>query len=225
MHTIPGSNISKRPKINGLDVISPTWFQVVGEDGTLKNSADAKYVEWAHKNGYKIWALFSNNFGDSEKSSSFLRNTDSRDNAIRQLLAFTALYKLDGINLDFENLLDSDKDALTQFVREITPLLREQGLIVSIDINTLRCYDRKALGEITDYVALMAYDQYWSGSSEAGSVAQVSWVEKTVKNFLNDIPPEKLILGIPFYTRLWKEEPGSDGKINLSNQALIHGCS
>ncbi len=212
--------LSARKKIEGLDVISPTWFQVTGEDGTIKNRADAKYVEWAHNNGYKVWALFSNSFGDAEKSGNFLRNTDARDNAIRQILAFASLYGLDGINLDFENLLDSDKDALTQFVREITPLLREQGLIVSIDINTLRCYDRQALGEIVDYVALMAYDQHWSGGDTAGSVSEVDWADRTVNTFLKSIPPEKLILGVPFYTRLWKLTPAENGKTELTSQAL-----
>lgn len=212
-------NLSKRAIISGLDVISPTWFQVVAEDGELKNHADGKYVEWAHNNGYKVWALFSNGFGDPLKSGNFLNNTDARDNAIRQLLAFAALYKLDGINIDFENLRDSDKDALTQFVRELAPLLREQGLVVSIDVNTLPCYDRKALGEAVDYVALMAYDQHWKGGGEAGSVSQVSWTDRIVGIFLKDVPAEKLILGVPFYTRLWKEIP-EDGKIKLTSQAL-----
>jgi spore germination protein YaaH len=213
-------NLSKREKIEGLDILSPTWFQVVGEDGAIKNSGDAGYVEWAHNNGYQVWALFSNSFGDPEKSGRFLRNTDSRDNAIRQVLALASLYKVDGINVDFENLLDSDKDALTQFVRELTPLLREQGVVVSIDVNTLGCYDRKALGEAVDFVVLMAYDQHWAGGSEAGSVAELDWVDRTVRSFLNVIPEEKLILGIPFYTRLWKEDAGEDGKIKLTSQAL-----
>ncbi|NJD04290.1 MAG: glycoside hydrolase [Ruminiclostridium sp.] len=212
--------LSSKKKIEGLDVISPTWFQVTGEDGTIKNGADAKYVEWAHNNGYKVWALFSNNFGDAVKSGSFLRNTDARDNAIRQILAFASLYDLDGINLDFENLLDTDKDALTQFVREITPLLREQGLIVSVDINTLPCYDRQALGEIADYIALMAYDQHWKGGGQAGSVSEVDWADRTVDAFLKSIPPGKLILGMPFYTRLWKLTPDGNGKNELTSQAL-----
>jgi spore germination protein YaaH len=213
------TNLDKRAKIEGLDVISPTWFQVVGEDGEIKNHADSKYVEWAHNHGYKVWALFSNSFDNAEKTSKFLNNTDARDNAIKQILAFAALYKLDGINIDFENLKASDKGALTQFVREITPLLREQGLVVSIDVNMLPCYDRKALAETVDYVALMAYDQHWKGGGVAGSVSQVSWTERVVEIYLKDVPPEKLLLGIPFYTRLWKETP-KDGKIELTSQAL-----
>ncbi len=213
------SNLSTRTIIKGLDVISPTWFQVVGIDGEIENHADGKYVEWAHKNGYKVWALFSNNFSESENTGKFLNNTDSRENAIKQLLAFAALYKLDGINLDFESMKDRDKDSLTQFVRELSPLLREQGLVVSVDVNLLPCYDRKALGKSADYVALMAYDQHWSGGGVAGSVAQLSWTDGAVQSFLRDVPAEKLILGMPFYTRLWKETPDS-GKIKLTSQAL-----
>ena len=110
---------------------------VSGEDdqGNIINRSDATYVEWAHQNGYKIWALFSNDFQDIDATSRFLNNTDARDNAIRQILTYASLYKLDGINIDFENIYKEDKDALTQFVREITPLLREQGLVVSIDVN------------------------------------------------------------------------------------------
>lgn len=161
-------------EMKGLDVISPTWFQLANADGDLINRASAKYVEWAHKRGYQVWALFSNTFNDVKMTGDFLNNTDSRDNAIRQLLSYAALYDLDGINIDFENINIEDKDALTQFVRELTPLLKEQGLVVSIDIgvpdgseNYSLCYDREALGEIVDYVMVMTYDQHWSTSPKA----------------------------------------------------------
>ncbi len=212
-------NSSKKTAIEGLDVISPTWFQVVGTDGELLNNADKKYVEWAHEKGYQVWALFSNSFDNPTESGNFLNNSDSRDNAIRQLLAFAALYELDGINIDFENLRSEDKDALTQFVREMAPLLREQGLVVSIDVNMLPCYDRKALGDAVDYVALMAYDQHWRGGGVAGSVSQVSWTDRIVQTWLKDVLAEKLILGVPFYTRLWIETT-EDGKAKLTSQAL-----
>jgi spore germination protein YaaH len=213
-------DLSKRTKIEGLDVVSPTSFQVIAEDGTIKNRADAKYIDWAHGSGYKVWALFSNNFGDADKASRFLRNTDARDNAIRQLLAFSALYKLDGINIDIEELPDSDRDALTQFVKEASILFREQGLVVSVDVNTKGLYDREALAECVDYVALMAYDQHWAGGKVAGSVAEIPWVEDTVERFLKTVPAEKLLLGIPFYTRVWKEEKAEDGSVKLTSQAL-----
>ncbi|NMB96416.1 MAG: glycoside hydrolase, partial [Clostridiaceae bacterium] len=220
-------NLQQIGKIEGLDVISPTWFQVEDDQGNIINRSDATYVEWAHQNGYKIWALFSNDFQDIDATSRFLNNTDARDNAIRQILTYASLYKLDGINIDFENIYKEDKDALTQFVREITPLLREQGLVVSIDVNIpggsdtwSKCYDHKALGEIVDYVMLMTYDQHWAGSPVAGSVAQLSWVENNLVKVLELVPREKLLLGLPFYIRLWQEEAVA-GTVKVTNPSVL----
>jgi len=220
-------NLREIGKIEGLDVISPTWFQIQDDQGNIINRADATYVEWAHQNGYKVWALFSNDFQDINATSRFLNNTDARDNAIRQILTYASLYKLDGINIDFENIYKEDRDALTQFVREITPLLREQGLVVSIDVNIpdgsdtwSKCYDHKALGEIVDYVALMTYDQHWAGSPVAGSVAQLSWVERNLVKVLEMVPREKLLMGIPFYIRLWQEEEVA-GAVKVTNPTVL----
>ncbi|ABN54093.1 MAG TPA: glycoside hydrolase [Hungateiclostridium thermocellum] len=209
-------------EMKGLDVISPTWFQVKNAKGELINRAYSKYVDWAHSRGYQVWALLSNDFTDSEMTSKFLNNTDARDNLIREILAYAALYNLDGINIDFENMYISDRDVFTQFVREIAPLLREQGLVVSVDVNDIQCYDKKALSEAVDYIMYMSYDQHWSTSPVAGSVAQVSWQEKIVKRVLEQegVPREKLLLGIPFYTRLWKETVDESGKKKLTSSAL-----
>jgi len=213
-------DVSAISKMEGLDVVSPTWFQVENEHGKLINRADARYVEWAHNNGYKVWALLANNFSDAEMTKRFLNSTDARENLIKEILAYAALYKLDGINIDFENVYKEDRDALTQFVREAAPLLREQGLVVSIDINLHPCYDREALAEAVDYVMIMAYDQHWKGGGKAGSVAQLVWVESIIKEFLKTIPRDKFILGIPLYTRLWTEEISEEGGISLSSKAL-----
>ncbi|HOJ10518.1 MAG TPA: glycosyl hydrolase family 18 protein [Clostridiales bacterium] len=221
-------DLSKIGKIEGLDVISPTWFQLKDDEGNVINRADATYVDWAHKNGYKIWALFSNDFQDIKASSRFLNNTDARDNAIRQILTYASLYKLDGINIDFENIYKEDKDALTQFVREITPFLKEQGLVVSMDVTIpdgsdtwSKCYDRTSIGEIVDFVMLMAYDQHWSSSPVAGSVAQLSWVENNIVKMLKIVPKEKLLLGLPFYTRLWQEETVKGGRVKVTNPKVL----
>jgi spore germination protein YaaH len=221
-------DLSSIDKMDGLDVISPTWFQLENDKGKLINRADSAYVEWAHKNGHKVWALFSNDFNDIKMTERFLNNTDSRDNAIREVLAYAALYKLDGINIDFENIYKKDKDIFTQFVREITPLLREQGLVVSVDVSIpdgsdtwSLCYDREALGEVVDYVALMTYDQHWASSPIAGSVAEITWVEKNLKKVLELVPKEKLLLGMPFYTRLWQEERDNDGKIKVTSPRVF----
>lgn len=219
--------VSKIDKMDGLDIVSPTWFHLIDTKGTVSNGADPRYVSWAHKNGYKVWVLFNNDVG-IDGTSKVLNNTDLRDNVIRQVLALAALYKVDGINIDFENVYKKDKDVLTQFVRELTPYLKEQGLMVSIDVtvpdgsdNWSLCYDRKALGQVVDYVMLMTYDQHWSTSPEAGSVAQISWVEKNIQKVIELVPREKLLLGLPFYTRLWKEDVYTNGSKKVSSPKAL----
>lgn len=205
------------PKIEGLDVISPTWFELAGDDGTVTSRADLRYVEQAKKNGYKVWALFRNGFAleDRLKTSKVLNDSLLREEVIKKILVYAKLYKLDGINVDFENMYEKDKDMFSQFIRELAPLLREQGLVVSVDVGVpggseyySLCYDRKALAKAADYIMVMTYDQHWSSSPESGSVAQYTWVEKKLQQTLKEVPPGKLLLGIPFYTREWKEING-----------------
>lgn len=221
-------DISKLKSINGLDVVSPTWFNITDKQGTVANKADGSYVQWAHKNGYKVWALVGNGT-DLDGTHAFLNNTDIREKIYQQLLIYAKLYKLDGINIDFENVYLKDRDMLTQFMRELAPLLREQGLAVSIDVtfrssseNWSMCYDRKALSEVVDYIAVMAYDQHWAASPVAGSVAEFGWVENGLKRILEEVPNEKLLLGLPFYTRVWKEEL-VDGRVKVSSTAVSMG--
>lgn len=222
-------DISKLKSIDGLDVVSPTWFYIVDKQGNVKNKADDGYVKWAHNNGHKVWALVGNG-SDPEITHGFLNNTDTREKIIQQLLIYSKLYKLDGINIDFENIYMKDRDMLTQFMRELAPLLREQGLVVSIDVtfrssseNWSKCYDRKALAEAVDYIAVMAYDQHWAASPVAGSVAELGWVENGIIRMLEEVPGEKLLLGLPFYTRVWTEEV-VDGKVKVSSKAVSMGA-
>lgn len=222
-------DVSKLKSIEGLDVVAPTWFEIKDKDGTVSNKADKGYVEWAHKNGYKVWALVSNGF-DPDITHEFINKTDIREKIYQQLLIYAKLYELDGINIDFENVYLKDKDMLTQFVRELTPLLKEQGLVVSMDVtfrssseNWSMFYDRKALSEVVDYIAVMAYDQHWASSPTAGSVAELSWVENGLKRILEEVPKEKVLLGLPFYTRIWKEEV-KNGVVKLSSSAVSMGA-
>lgn len=219
---------SKIPPMPGVGVVSPTWFHLEDGEGNLNNLADPAYVQWAHAQGYQVWALFSNGF-DPKRTTEALSTYDKRITMIKQLLAFAQMYSLDGINIDFENVYLKDKQNLVQFVREMAPLLHEQGLIISMDVTPKSSsemwslfYDRKALIESIDYMMLMAYDEHWASSPKAGSVASLPWVERSVVTLLeeDDIPPSKLILGIPFYTREWTEEV-KDGKTNVSSRAVF----
>ncbi|KRE91308.1 glycosyl hydrolase [Paenibacillus sp. Soil766] len=218
---------SKIGEMPGLQVISPTWFSVADSEGRISNLADASYVKWAHDHNYQVWALFSNGF-DADRTNKVLASYDLRMKMIKQLLGFAQTYKLQGINIDFENVYLKDKENLVQFVREMTPFMHEQGLSVSIDVTPKSTnemwsmfYDRPALAEVVDYMMLMAYDEYWATSPKSGSVSSLPWVERSVTTLLttDKIPPSKLVLGVPFYTRQWTEET-KNGKLTATSKTL-----
>lgn len=205
----------KGGKIEGLDVLSPTWFSLSDSNGTVKSIANKEYVDFAHQNGYKVWALVSNDF-DKERTSQFLKSSDARKVMIDSLINFAIQYNLDGINVDFENMKIEDRDLFSEFVRELSLQTDKKNIVLSVDVTVItlksnwsECYDRETLSQYVDYVAVMTYDQHWSTSPESGSVAQLSWVETEIAEILNQVPNDKLLLGLPFYSRLWKEVNGS----------------
>ncbi|OAS20219.1 glycosyl hydrolase family 18 protein [Paenibacillus oryzisoli] len=218
---------SKIGEMPGLQVVSPTWFSVADSEGRISNLADASYVKWAHDRNYQVWALFSNGF-DADRTTKVLANYDLRMKLIKQLLGFAQTYKLQGINIDFENVYLKDKENLVQFVREMTPFMHEMGLSVSIDVTPKSTnemwsmfYDRPALAEVVDYMMLMAYDEYWATSPKSGSVSSLPWAERSVTALLttDKVPPSKLVLGVPFYTRQWTEET-KNGKLTATSKTL-----
>ncbi len=213
-------------EIPGINVVSPTWFHLADAQGRLTNNADENYMLWARSNGYQVWGLVTNSF-DPDLTQKVLRDPTARDNVIRQLLVLARLYGLDGINVDFENMYLADRDYFVQFLRELTPLAREQGLTVSVDVtvksqsaNWSLVYDRKRIAEAVDYVALMTYDEHWASSPQPGPVASLPWVERGLQGVLAEIPADKLLLGIPFYTRLWQETRQEDGSVKVSSRVL-----
>lgn len=209
----------------GVNVVSPTWFHFKDETGSLSNLADKSYVDWAHQRGYQVWPIITNEF-DPDLTHEILSSYEKRRNVIRQLLYFSELYDLQGINIDFENVYLKDKENLVQFVRELTPYMHDLGLVVSIDVtikSTSEMWsmflDRPALGEVVDYMMVMTYDEHWGSSPVAGSVASLPWVEKGLQGILEEVPHDKVVLGVPFYTRLWKEAKDENGQIKVSSRA------
>lgn len=218
---------SKIPELKGLNVISPTWFEIGDDEGNILNNADHNYVKWAHNRGYQVWALISNGF-KLDRTHAFLSSYETRQKIIRQMIEYAHVYDLDGYNIDFENVYLKDKELLVQFVRELTPYMHEQGLVVSIDVTTKSnsetwsmFYDRKALGEVVDYMMVMAYDQTPAGSKTAGSVSTISWTENGIRGILEDVPAHKVVLGVPFYSRLWAETKDASGKVTVSQKAYF----
>lgn len=214
--------------LQGVNVVSPTWFELQNEKGDIVSNASAEYVAWARENGRQVWALFSNGF-EPKQTTEALATYETRQYMIRQLLAYAKTYKLQGINIDFENVYTKDKENLVQFVREMTPLMHEQNLVVSIDVTPKSnsemwsvFLDRPKLAEVVDYMMVMAYDEHWASSPVAGSVSSLSWAEGSIRKILEEdrVPASKLILGIPLYTRVWTEQPDDKGGVKVSSKAI-----
>ena len=207
----------------GVNVLCPTWFSFKDAGGEVINKANADYVDWAHRNGAAVWGLASDNF-DAAVSHAVLTDDKTREYAIKQLIAYADTYGLDGINLDFEAVPKTDGEYWTQFLRELAPICHSRGLVLSCDLFVPKpwslYYNRQETGEIVDYAVVMGYDEHYGGSSSAGSVASLSWSYSAVEDTLSSgVPKEKLILGIPFYTRIWTEKDGEVSSLAYSMES------
>lgn len=194
-----------------MNVLSPTWYALNDDEGNFNSLASSSYVAAAHSAGKKVWALI-NDFGEDGKKiklSKVLGITTNRNRLVNNLVASAIQYQIDGINIDFENVTKDTAGAYLQFLRELTLKCHANDLIVSVDnytpANYNAYYDLAEQGRIVDYVILMAYDEHYKGSEESGSVSSLPFVEKGVRGVLEKVPKERVVVALPFYTRLWKE--------------------
>lgn len=209
--------------MDGVNVVSPAFFHL-NSDGILKENIGEEgqaYVDWAHSNGYKVWPMVQNaGDGMMNVTSEIMNDYNKRQELINEIIVACVKYKLDGINIDFENMKQEDKNMYSRFIIELTPRIKEMGLVVSVDVTApdgsetwSMCFDRHVIGDVADYIVFMAYDQYGASSNKVGTTAGYNWVELSLKKFLTteEIKDEKIILAIPLYTRLWTED--SSGKV------------
>ncbi|MDM8534501.1 glycosyl hydrolase family 18 protein, partial [Clostridiaceae bacterium HSG29] len=210
------SNARKISEIEGLNVISPTWYKLISDSGDFSTIASENYINSARDNNYKIWPLVSNTFGDIEMTSRFLNNSNSRKLFIENLLMEFEKYEYEGINIDFENIYMKDKDKFTQFISELSYEFSKKNIIVSVDVTVMGgsenwslCYNRKRISELVDYLVIMTYDEHWASSKESGSVASYNWVNDSLNEIIEIVDSEKIIMGIPFFTRIWYEVPST----------------
>lgn len=207
-----GTYIKQLDAAKHLGVISPTGIYAVDGDGVLVNKIDSSLVEHAHRKGQKVWALFANQDFSKDTARAILSSPARQARVIREVTQMAVKNNYDGVNIDWENMYTEDRGLFTEFVRKLAASLKAQNKVVSVDITVLisdrdeqanstwvNCYERKALGEIVDYVVLMAYDEH-NQFYPNGSVASLPWVEKGVQSLLQVVPAEKIILGVPFYT-------------------------
>lgn len=210
-------------KMDGVNVVSPAFFYL-DSNGKLKENigeSGKAYIKWAHDNGYKVWPMVQN-AGDGmiKVTSEIMNDYNKRQQLINDIANACIEYKLDGVNIDFENMKQEDKNMYSRFIIELTPRIKDMGLVVSVDVTApdgaetwSMCFDRNVIGDVADYIVFMAYDQYGASSNKSGTTAGYNWVELSLKKFLEteEIESDKIILAIPLYTRLWTED--SSGKM------------
>lgn len=209
--------------MDGVNVVSPAFFHL-NTSGELTENVGTQgqaYIDWAHSNGYKVWPMVQNaGNGMLKVTSDIMNDYNKRQKLINQIVNYCVKYKLDGINIDFENMKKEDKDMYSRFIIELAPRLKDMGIVVSVDVTApdgsetwSLCFDRNVIGDVADYIIFMAYDQYGTSSNKSGTTAGYDWVNLSLNKFLKteEIESNKIILAIPLYTRLWTED--SSGKV------------
>lgn len=204
----------------GLNVISPTWFMLSDNEGNFTSFASKDYVDRAHNKGLEVWGLVENiAYKDSIDMYEILSSTTKRAKLIDGLMDMVFTYGLDGINVDFEQISTDCGEHYIQFIRELSIPCRANGIVLSVDNYVPRGYndhyDRQEQGVVADYVIIMGYDEHYAGSPEAGSVASIDFVEEGIARTVEQVPSNKVINAVPFYTRIWETKDGT-----LSSQAV-----
>lgn len=221
------ANISAIP---GINVICPTWFSIQNHTGDLIDRGNMNYVTRYKELGIDVWGYLDNSF-DSGITHDTLKSPKIREKIIAKSLELCKKYNMKGINIDFEHTKIDDRDLITQFVRELAAEFHKNNILVTIDVTpqissdvTKEPYDRKELAKICDYVVVMAYDQHWGSSEKAGSVAQYKWVEGSINVLFRNIPHEKMVLGVPLYSRFWTESGSKVSSKTISMEEILKLC-
>ena len=220
--------------IEGVNVVSPAFFRVTNDGKLQENVGEMgeRYIEWAHNSGYKVWPMVSNaGDGMTEVTSTIMNDYEKRKELIEQIVEVCVKYELDGINIDFENMKQEDKDLYSRFIIELTPRIKDIGDVISVDTTApdggetwSMCYDRHVIGNVANYIVFMAYDEYGVASTTPGTTAGYDGAKLSLEKYLKteEIAPSKIILAVPFYTRIWTEQPDGTAKSATVNMKDIN---
>jgi len=222
-------NTANIADMQGLNVISPIWYALKDTEGNLTSTYGSSYYSWAKGRGYDVWPVVKNDFTNLDKTSTFMKSAKSRENLIDRLVADSVANGYDGINVDFENMYLEDKYYFSVFISELATMLRQNDILLSVDVTVMdgsdtwsKSIDREEIGRVIDYLVVMTYDEYWSSSPISGSVASYNWVDENIKKITDVVPSEKVVLGLPFYMRVWTETPSKTeaNKMNVESTVL-----
>lgn len=194
------------------DILSPVLFRM-DENGDFEHLSSKEFTDSIN---LEIWGVFTNGF-DPDITRGVMQDAEKRSSVCDEIVSLCAEYEIEGANIDFENMYSDDRELFSEFIKELSEKLHENGKILSVDVTKINrgsmfysmCYDRTEISKYADFVILMGYDQYPRTSKVPGPVSGIDWVENAISDMLSEVPTEKFILGIPFYTRLWEEKDGT----------------
>ena len=213
-------------KAEGVNVLSPTWFSIKDSDGEITSFASESYVSKLHNIDIDVWPLISD-FNKDVDFKQLFTSTASRTKLIDNIIYFVEKYNLDGINIDFEKIKSSYAKGYIQFLRELSIEMRIRKKVLSIDnyipLEFNAFYNIGEQGVVADYLCVMAYDEHYSGSEEAGSVSSLNWVKTSIENTAKYASMKKIIVALPFYTRIWRETKG--GKLETKALGMDAGLN
>ena len=218
--------------VTGVNTISPTWFSLSDNQGNFNSFASSEYVNKAHARGLEVWAMVDNfnyahNYNAEVSTLEILSYTSKRQYLIDGLVNTAKAYNIDGLNIDFEGIPAEAGPHFIQFIRELSIQCRAKGLVLSIDnyvpTSGTDYYERKEQGIVADYVIIMGYDEHWRGCGNAGSVASIGFVDEGIARTIEEVPAEKVINAVPFYTLVWKTDGGviTDETLTMANSAAF----
>ncbi|MCL1924468.1 MAG: glycosyl hydrolase family 18 protein [Defluviitaleaceae bacterium] len=232
----------RRVTHRGVNVLAPKWLRFENSEpdsinpGTptanIISIASQDYINWAHANGKQVWPLlfdYQNNY----ISSVILADPANRDFIIEQTISIANQFNFDGVMIDIEGLTGDNFENFAQFIRELSPFMRENNLVYSLAVFVPRWrpwHDHAELARVSDFLAVMAYDETtpiwryeYQGWDEIGPNASISFVLETIQNILwQGVLPEQLILGIPFYTSIWVEEIENGEVVHVRPRRNVH---
>jgi spore germination protein YaaH len=198
-----------------LHTVSPSFFDLQA-DGSLKlNSIDRNWVRSIHERGMRVVPFLSNHWNRDLG----IKALEQQERLVQQIVDAIKTYKLDGVNVDIENLTEKERGAYVSLVQKL-----REGLPANIEVSVAVAanptgtnqgwqgsYDYAKLAEASDYLMLMTYDEGYFGGPRA-PVAGIDFVEDSIRYALQYASPEKLVLGIPFYGRYWNSNENIGGR-------------
>jgi len=204
-----------------LDAVSPGYFDLTS-DGHIKLTTqfDPYAVRQIQNRGYRVVPFLSNHW-DRDIGRAALNN---REALVEEIVRIITEYNLDGINVDIENISHEDRENYVMFIKELRKSLpKDKEVSIAVAANpkgyTLGwhgAYDTKELAQYVDYIMIMTYDEHYNGG-KPGPVASIQFVENSIIHELKNVPSSKIVIGLPFFGRYWKD----DGSVNGKGISLI----